>query len=328
MELIAEGSHPDPQPDPEPAGEAPGAGRRSRPANRRPDSGYRRDTMDRIELVKAIPLFESLDDDDLHALARKLREVGVDAGGRVFAQGDEGDAVYVIEDGAVDIVAGSGKQQVVLASLFKQQYFGELALLDGAPRSASAVASRATRLLALDRDDFVEFIKKRPDAALAIMHEVGERMRATNELMTRTVTRNVLEEEDRKLTVGERIADMVAAFGGSWPFIFIFGGFMVVWMLWNSMLKEPLAFDPLPFMFLNLFLSTLAALQAPIIMMSQNRQAAKDKALAVNDFQVNLKNETSIDRILRSQGEVLQRLSALEQRLASPRGTALEVAKP
>jgi uncharacterized membrane protein len=242
----------------------------------------------------------------------------------VFALGDAGDALYVIEDGAVDIVAGSGKQKVVLASLFKQQYFGELSLLDGAPRSASAVASRATQLLALERDDFVEFIKKRPDAALAIMHEVGERMRATNELMTRTVTRNVLEEEDQKLTFGERIADAVAVFGGSWPFIFMFGGFMAVWMLWNSLFHAPIAFDPLPFMFLNLFLSTLAALQAPIIMMSQNRQSTKDKALAVNDFQVNLKNEVSIDKVLRSQGEVLQRLAAIEQRLATSRNVSVD----
>jgi uncharacterized membrane protein len=189
------------------------------------------------------------------------------------------------------------------------------------------VASRATHLLALERDDFVEFIKKRPEAALSIMHEVGERIRATNELMTRTVTRNVLEEEDKKLTMGERVADMVAAFGGSWPFIFMFGGFMAVWMLWNSILHQPLAFDPLPFMFLNLFLSTLAALQAPIIMMSQNRQSTKDKALAVNDFQVNLKNEVSIDKILRSQSEVLQRLTALEQRIAGPRNTGLDVPK-
>jgi uncharacterized membrane protein len=159
------------------------------------------------------------------------------------------------------------------------------------------------------------------------MHEVGERMRATNELMTQTVTKNVLEEEDRKLTMGERVADMVAAFGGSWPFIFMFGGFMAVWMLWNSLLKEPLAFDPLPFMFLNLFLSTLAALQAPIIMMSQNRQSTKDKALAVNDFQINLKNEVSIDKILRSQTEVLQRLAALEQRMSGARSTALDTPK-
>ena len=283
--------------------------------------------MDRIELLKAIPLFESLENDDLHALAHKLREVSVAPGHPVFAQGDEGDAMYVIEDGAVDIVAGSGRQKVILRSLFKQQYFGELSLLDGAPRSATAVANRETHLLALERDDFVTFIKKRPDAALSIMHEVGERMCATNELMTQTVTKNVLEEEDRKLTMGERVADMVAAFGGSWPFIFIFGGFMAIWMVWNSLLHEPLAFDPLPFMFLNLFLSTLAALQAPIIMMSQNRQSAKDKALAVNDFQINLKNEVSIDKILRSQTEVLQRLTALEQRSSAARGSALDVAK-
>jgi uncharacterized membrane protein len=288
--------------------------------------------MDRIELLQSIPLFESLERDDLNALAGRLREVSVEAGQTVFAQGDEGDSMYVIETGAVDIVTGAGKQKVTVASLFKQQYFGELSLLDGAPRSAAAVANRATHLLALDRDDFVEFIKRRPEAALSIMHEVGERIRATNELMTRTVTRNVLEEENKKLTMGERVADAVAAFGGSWPFIFMFGGFMAAWMLWNSITKEPLAFDPLPFMFLNLFLSTLAALQAPIIMMSQNRQSTKDKALAVNDFQVNLKNEMSIDRILRGQNELVQRLASLEQRLSPSRaavpGPAIELAKP
>src|SRR5438046_3166465 len=150
----------------------------------------------------------------------------------------------------------------------------------------------------LERDDL--------NALAGRLRQVGERIRATNELMTRTVTRNVLEEEDKKITLGERVADMVAAFGGSWPFIFMFGGFMALWMIWNSILSEPLAFDPLPFMFLNLFLSTLAALQAPIIMMSQNRQSTKDKALAVNDFQVNLKNEMSIDRILRGQNEQVQ----------------------
>jgi CRP/FNR family transcriptional regulator, cyclic AMP receptor protein len=272
--------------------------------------------MDRIELLKTIPLFESLELDDLQTLAGKLRQSRLEVGTVVFAQGDEGDAMYLIEDGAIDIVAGAGKQRVTLASLFKQQYFGELSLLDGAPRSASAVATRETSLLALDRDDFVEFVKKRPDAALSIMHEVGERMRATNELMTRTVSRNVVEEEEEKLTLGQRVADVVASFGGSWPFIFIFGGVMAVWMIWNSVNSEPLAFDPLPFMFLNLFLSTIAALQAPVIMMSQNRQSTKDKALALNTYQVNLKNEVSIDKLLRGQTELLVRVSQLEHKLA------------
>ncbi|HUJ59089.1 MAG TPA: DUF1003 domain-containing protein [Kofleriaceae bacterium] len=277
--------------------------------------------MDRIELLQTIPLFESLERDDLHALAHKLREVKVDAGTPIFAQGEQGDAMYLIEDGAVDIVAGSANKKVILASLFKQQYFGELSLLDGAPRSAGAVAQRETALLALDRDDFVEFVKKRPEAALSIMHEVGERMRATNELMTRTVSRNVLEDEEEKLTLGQRVADVVAAFGGSWPFIFIFSAIMGVWMLWNSVLDRPYAFDPLPFMFLNLFLSTLAALQAPVIMMSQNRQSVKDKALAVNTYQVNLKNEVAIDKILRGQAELVLRMGQLEQKLAHVRTT-------
>lgn len=272
--------------------------------------------MDRVLLLRTIPLFESLGDDDLAALVSRLREERVEAGQTIFSQGDEGDAMYLIEEGAVDIVAGAGKQRVTLASLFKQQYFGELSLLDGAPRSAMAVAARPTVLLALERDDFVDFVKRRPEAALLIMHEIGERIRATNELMTRTVTRNVLEEEEEKLSLGARVADKVAAFGGSWPFIFIFGGFMASWMLWNS-LTGSWAFDPLPFMFLNLFLSTIAALQAPVIMMSQNRQSQKDKALAVNDYQVNLKNEVAIDKIIRGQAELLQRLNSLEQRLAT-----------
>ena len=273
--------------------------------------------MDRIELLKNIPLFESLETDDLTALAGKLREHKTPSGEQIFAQGDTGDAMYIIEDGAIDIITGSGKQRVILTSLFKQQYFGELSLLDGAPRSATAVAARDTALLALERDDFVEFVKRRPEAALSIMHEVGERMRATNELMTRTVSRNVLEEEEEKLSLGDRIADQVAAFGGSWPFIFIFIAFMGVWMVWNSAMKEPIAFDPLPFMFLNLFLSTIAALQAPVIMMSQNRQSVKDKALAVNTYQVNLKQEVSLDKLLRGQIELVQRLGQLEQRLGA-----------
>jgi uncharacterized membrane protein len=264
-----------------------------------------------------------MEDADVAALGVKLSSRSFQEGEVVFAQGDEGDAMYIIEEGAVDIVVGTGAQRVTLASLFNGQYFGELSLLDGAPRSAAAVAARATLVLSLERDDFVEFVKHRPEAALSIMHELGERMRATNELMTRTVSRNVVEEVDENLSLGDFVADRVAAFGGSWPFIFIFGGFMAFWMTWNSVAGK-LAFDPLPFMFLNLFLSTVAALQAPVIMMSQNRQSAKDKALAVNDYQVNLKNEVSIEKLLRAQGELVQRLAHLERMLGPSRSPALE----
>jgi len=277
--------------------------------------------MDHPHVLRQIPLFESMEDADLAALGVKLSSRTFQEGDVVFAQGDEGDAMYIIEEGAVDIVAGTGSQRVTVASLFNGQYFGELSLLDGAPRSASAVAARATLVLSLERDDFVEFVKRRPEAALSIMHELGERMRATNELMTRTVSRNVVEEVEENLSLGDFVADRVAAFGGSWPFIFIFGGFMAFWMTWNSVAGK-LAFDPLPFMFLNLFLSTVAALQAPVIMMSQNRQSSKDKAMAVNDYQVNLKNEVSIEKLLRGQGELVQRLAHLERMVGPLRSVA------
>ena len=139
--------------------------------------------------------------------------------------------------------------------------------------------------------------------------------------------RDVNEVFEARLTFGDRLADRVAAIGGSWNFIIGFTLFMVVWAILNTVVLVRHAFDPFPFIFLNLMLSMLAALQAPIIMMSQNRQSAKDKALAVNDFQINLKNEVSIDKILRSQTEVLQRLTAIEQRFSVARGSVLEVAK-
>jgi uncharacterized membrane protein len=278
-------------------------------------------SMQHSHLLRQIQLFESMEDADLEALGVKLSSRKFEEGAVIFAQGEVGDAMYLIEEGAVDIVAGTGSQRVTLASLFNGQYFGELSLLDGAPRSATAVAARPTLALALERDDFVEFVRRRPEAALSIMHELGERMRATNELMTRTVSRNVVEETEENLSLGDHVADKVAAFGGSWPFIFIFTGFMAVWMTWNSVAGK-LSFDPLPFMFLNLFLSTIAALQAPVIMMSQNRQASKDKAMAVNDYQVNLKNEVSIDKLLRTQLELVQRIAHVERQLGPSRSMA------
>jgi CRP/FNR family transcriptional regulator, cyclic AMP receptor protein len=280
--------------------------------------------MDHPHLLSQIPLFESMEEADLAVLANKLSSKSFAEGDVIFAQGDEGDTMYLIEEGAVDIVAGSGSQRVTLASLFNGQYFGELSLLDAAPRSAAAVAARQTLTLVLEREDFVEFVRRRPEASLSIMHELAERMRATNELMTRTVSRNVFEEDEENISLGDKVADQVAAFGGSWPFIFIFGSFMVVWMTWNSVTSGKLAFDPLPFMFLNLFLSTIAALQAPVIMMSQNRQSSKDKALAVNDYQVNLKNEVSIEKMLRSQNELVQRLAHVERMLGPARSIAPE----
>jgi uncharacterized membrane protein len=269
--------------------------------------------IDRPSLLGNIELFESLAHDNLGTLAERLDEKHFEAGDVIFHQGDPGATLFVIQSGAVEISFGEGKAAVRLATLSAGQYFGELSLLDGAPRSATATATKPTVLLALDRDDFVEFVRSDPEAALRIMSEIGERMRQTNELMSRQVTRNVLQEEEDKLTFGQRLADRIASFGGSWPFIGLFAGVMSLWMLINS--AHQASFDPFPFILLNLVLSTLAALQAPVIMMSQNRQATKDKALAENDYRVNLKSELGIETLLRGQAELLARIGFVERQI-------------
>jgi CRP/FNR family cyclic AMP-dependent transcriptional regulator len=270
--------------------------------------------MSHEDLLANITLFESLTDDDLEALSRRLEAATYEIGEVIFRQGDEGSALFMIEDGSVEISYGEGHGRVSLTTLFPGQYFGELSLFDGAPRSATAAAVKTTRLFRLDREDFVDFVNKNPQAALRIIAEMSERLRQTNELMSRQVTRNVLEEVEEHSTFGQRVADRVAAFGGSWPFIFLFGSIMFVWMGSNIvLLTRP--FDPYPFILLNLALSTIAALQAPIIMMSQNRQSVKDKLLAENDYQVNLKAEMEIEALLRGQAEMLQRLTLMERQM-------------
>jgi len=270
--------------------------------------------MTRQELLASIPLFESLTKEDLDGLTLHLEESHYEPGEVIFKQGDDGSSLFIIEEGAVDIAFGEGPGNIVLATLFNGQYFGELSLFDGAPRSATATATKHTHVIRLDRDDLVKFVHKNPAASLRIIEEMGDRLRQTNELMSRQVSRNVLQEQEETLTFGQRIADRVAAFGGSWPFIIMFSAIMIVWMTIN-VVSVMARFDPYPFILLNLALSSVAALQAPIIMMSQNRQSTKDKLLAENDYQVNLKAEMEIAALLRGQSEMLARLAVLERTL-------------
>lgn len=269
--------------------------------------------MDRAALVKSLPLFDDLTDDEVAALVSRGEDRTVAAGTVIFSAGDSGDSLFVIVDGAVDIQTGEGRNKTTLTSLFTAQIFGELSLFDGSPRSATATATKDTTLWALSHADFTTFLKSKPEAAIKIMSELAQRIRATNDLFASQVSRDVLEEAEEKLTLGQRIADAVAAFGGSWTFIIVFVGVMIAWMVGNLLMGEKDAFDYFPFILLNLALSTTAALQAPVIMMSQNRQASKDKMLAQNDYLVNLKAELGIQQLLKNQAEMLQRLALVER---------------
>src|SRR5438105_4501711 len=250
------------------------------------------------------PLYQSLTTEEIAELNALLEDVSYNEGETIFHQNDLGDAAYIIREGAVRIwTHDEDAREVTLARLGPHDFFGELAVLDGSPRSASATADEYTVVGRLSKERMQEFLLAHPQAALVMIQEIGRRLRQTNQLVTQRVTRNINVEMDEKMTIGQRVADKVASFGGSWTFIFIYSGFLLVWIAINTFVLARMSgdkqFDPYPYILLNLMLSMTAALQAPIIMMSQNRSGEKDRLAAENDFRVNLKSELMLEELTR-----------------------------
>lgn len=263
---------------------------------------------DEAQSLARVPLFQRLEPHELEQLAEDVEQVNYEAGEVIFHEYDTGDALYVIEEGSVRIwVTDEDVQQVTLTELNPGQFFGELAVLDRGQRSSSASAITDIHLHRLSSDNFQKFLIAHPDCAVDVICEIGARLRQTNLLVAQRASRNVNEVMERKYTFGQRVADRVAAFGGSWTFIFIFGGILLTWMGVNSFVLAHIGrsaqWDPYPYILLNLMLSALAALQAPVIMMSQNRAAEKDRLAAEQDYKVNLKSELMLDELVRKQRE-------------------------
>jgi uncharacterized membrane protein len=280
--------------------------------------------------LAAISLFKDLSPEALKKMSGLLENVTYPAGATIFRQRDRGDALYVVHSGKVRIwVHDEDSRDVTLAELDAGDFFGEMSVLDDGERSASASAIEDVVLHRLSRADFQEFILGHPQAALEVMRGIAGRLRQTNFLVTQRVSRNINEEMDERLTFGQRIADKVAAFGGSWTFIFIFGSILIVWMGLNTFILAHLGkgpdgsqWDPYPYILLNLLLSTVAAIQAPVIMMSQNRSAEKDRLAAELDYRVNLKSELLLEELIRKTeaqdteiGHLVRALDALQDRL-------------
>jgi len=251
------------------------------------------------ELLQNVPFFQTLDDEERTAVASLMKEEKIPSATTLFRENDPGGILYIITKGAIELsVIGEDRNKVVVDILQPGEFFGEVSLLDGGGRSATAVASEDVEAFSLDRDAFLGLLRRRPEAALDVLGAVARRFRKTDELLRRRVPNpNEIVEESE--TLGERVADGVAKFGGSWGFIFTFGSILLVWILLNTIVlivrtKDGGPFDPYPFILLNLFLSMLAAIQAPVIMMSQNRQDTKDRIRSELDYQVNLKSELGI----------------------------------
>src|SRR5882724_10822673 len=262
---------------------------------------------DEADSLSRIPLFKRLTSEELEQLAAEVDQVQFDADEIIFNEQDKGDALYVVESGSVRIwVLDEDVKPVTLAELKPGEFFGELAVLDRGPRSTNATAIVETALHRLSSDDFQKFLMEHPDVAIDVICEIGARMRQTNVLVSKRATRNINVEMEQRATIGQRIADRVASFGGSWTFIIIYLSFLVGWMALNTFVlvhygrgESGAEFDPYPYILLNLMLSMTAALQAPIIMMSQNRAAEKDRLAAEQDFKVNLKSELMLEELMR-----------------------------
>ena len=258
-----------------------------------------------LEALRSVPLFASLDDDAATELRSLLSDKKVPQNTRLFKQGDKGDAMYLIESGRVRIsIRDQEDEELTLAELAQGDFFGEMSIIDGRQRSADAKVIEDAQFAILSRDAFLSFVRSNPDVALEMLSALTDRLRRTDELLRSRVSRNANEEEKARLTLADRAADLIAEFGGSWKFIGVSIALIIFWIIFNSVILIR-GFDPAPYQMLNLVLAVIAGMQAPIIMMSQNRQGEKDRLRADLDYQVNLKNELSL-------AEVLRRLDVLE----------------
>lgn len=291
------------------------------------------------DLLAQISLFQGLSDEDREALAARLAEKRFDAGQVVFSQGDRGSSMYVVWSGAVQIYlpgAKDGSPPVTLKDIRTGEYFGELAIFDDKPRSASARATVETVLLELTREELAEHLARSRTAAMTILSEMAERLRETNAMLSQRAAKDVVKEFEGNLSWSQRLADKVAELNGSWTFILVLIGLTIVWCIINMPFVaehvglagkgddgKVAGFDPYPYILYNLVLAILVSLQGPLIVMSQNRQSAKDRAQAETDFRVNLKNEVGIEQMLAELGamraETGKRLDALERALRAER---------
>ena len=244
--------------------------------------------------LKHAPLFELLDDDELAVLAAQVDVLKFAARQRIFKIGEPSRAAYVVLSGSVRVTTiDEDHQEVLIDNPTHGGVFGFASMLDQTPHQSNAMAEEESVCVELDRDDISVLLHKKPMAGLDMLATLGRQIHASQRLVQLRASRNPNELIEEKATVGERIADSVARFGGSWNFIITFGVLLISYTMTNLFLKGR-AWDPYPFILLNLFLSMLAAIQAPVIMMSQNRQDTKDRLRSELDFDVNRRAESEI----------------------------------
>ncbi|HLY43436.1 MAG TPA: DUF1003 domain-containing protein [Terracidiphilus sp.] len=251
------------------------------------------------EMLKSVPLFSLLDDDETAVLAAQVDVKTFAPRERIYKAGEPGTQAYVLASGRVQVTTVDEDQQdVVVDEPATGQFFGFASMLEQTPHQTSAVALEESVCIEVSRDDIAILLERKPHAGMDLLTTLGHQFHAAHQLVRLRATRNANEIIEKQETVGEHIADAVAGFGGSWTFIILFSVVLTVYTLINVLLDKK-AWDPYPFILLNLFLSMLAAIQAPVIMMSQNRQDSKDRVRSELDFDVNRRAELEIQGLSR-----------------------------
>ena len=278
---------------------------------------------DPIEL-KHVPLFSLLDDDEIAVLAAQVDLKTFAARQRIYKIGDPGMHAYVMLSGVVHVsTVDQDHQEVLVDQPGHGEFFGFASMLDKTPHQTTAIAMEKTTCVEVSRDDIAVLLQRKPMAGMDMLTVLGHQFHASQQLVRIRASRNPNEVIEEKYTFGERLADVVASFGGSWTFITVFGVVLVTWTAINVALRTR-AWDPYPFILLNLFLSMLAALQAPVIMMSQNRQDKKDRLRSELDFDVNRRAESEIQNLSRKLNLMTDQLGDLDDmlrnQLAPPAG--------
>ena len=259
-----------------------------------------------LDAIRSVPLFASLDDEAAVNLRNLLRVNDVPTNTSLFRAGDKGDAMYLIEQGRVQItITDEDKKQIVLAELAQGDFFGEMAIIDGKQRSADATVIETARLAVLSRENFLGFIHDNPKVALEMLSATFSRLRRTDKMLQQRVSRNVNVVYEKSLNTLDKVAIAITNRVGSFGFFLIILGWTVVWTGYNILASEVpslhlRAFDPFPAFVAYLLISNvIQILLMPLIMVGQNLQGRHSETRAELDFQVNLKNEISLTEVLR-----------------------------
>jgi CRP/FNR family cyclic AMP-dependent transcriptional regulator len=246
------------------------------------------------EILKDVPLFGLLDDDETAVLAAQVELKRFAPRERIYKMGDPGGLAYVMISGKVRVTTvDEDHQEVVVDQPARGEFFGFASMLERTPHQTTAIALEEVVCIEVSRDDIATLLERKPHAGMDLLTVLGRQFHASQELVRLRATRNANEVIEEESTFGEHIADAVARFGGSWSFIITFAVILIVYSGLNVALGKS-AWDPYPFILLNLFLSMLAAIQAPVIMMSQNRQDKKDRLRGELDYEVNRRAESEI----------------------------------